>query len=130
MLAHLHRIVRGLPSVLMMAAIFFFSSIPAAELPQLGIFDLVTRKAAHMLGYGLLAVAFWYAFGWKQGRQKHAWLLAVLYAMTDEIHQSFTPGRHPWWADVVIFDALGAYAGLWLAARMVARHKAPPPGDA
>lgn len=80
MLAHLHRIVRGLPSVLMMAAIFFFSSIPAAELPQLGIFDLVARKAAHMLGYGLLAVAFWYAFGWKQGRQKHAWLSAVLYA--------------------------------------------------
>lgn len=109
----------------MMVLIFALSSIAGPELPQLGRLDFIARKAAHMLGYGLLAVSFWYAFGWRTNRQVLAWLLAVLYALTDEVHQAFIPGRHPWWADVLIFDALGAIIGLWLASRIQARHSRP-----
>jgi VanZ family protein len=68
-----------------------------------------------MLGYGLLAVSYWYAFGWERRKRPLAWLLAMLYAMTDEFHQSFVTGRHPSMWDVLIFDSLGALIGLWLA---------------
>jgi VanZ family protein len=121
----LHRSFRWVPSVLMMAAIFVLSSVPAADLPQLGMVDFVARKAAHLLGYGLLAIAFWYGLGWKREGRKLAWLLTVLYAATDEVHQSFTPGRHPWWADVLVFDAFGAFLGLWLSARFLSRRNIP-----
>jgi len=55
-------------------------------------------------------------YGWDLKKEKKwlAWLLAFLYAMTDEFHQSFTPGRHPSVWDVVVFDNLGTTFGLWL----------------
>jgi VanZ family protein len=40
-----------------------------------------------------------------------AWGLCILYAITDEYHQSFVPGRSPRGMDVGI-DALGAVLGL------------------
>jgi VanZ family protein len=43
-----------------------------------------------------------------------AWLFAVLYAATDEFHQSFTPGRHASFEDVLIYDNLGAYLAVLL----------------
>jgi len=66
-----------------------------------------------MVGYGLLALAFWHALEWRSDRYWLAWLLAVLYAITDELHQSYVPGRHPSVWDVVIFDNLGALISLW-----------------
>jgi VanZ family protein len=42
-------------------------------------------------------------------------LIAVIYAATDEFHQSFSPGRHPRATDVLI-DSLGAAIGAALAA--------------
>jgi len=66
-----------------------------------------------MIGYALLALSFWYAFDWKSDKRWLAWLLAVLYAMTDEFHQSYVPGRHPSVWDVVIFDNLGALIAVW-----------------
>ena len=68
-----------------------------------------------MVGYGLLALSYWYAFAWAGNRRWLAWLLAVFYACTDEFHQSFTQGRHPSMWDVLIFDNLGALVSLWLA---------------
>lgn len=40
-----------------------------------------------------------------------AWLIPILYAVIDEIHQSFTPGRTPLWQDVFL-DSLGALVGI------------------
>lgn len=68
-----------------------------------------------MVGYGLLALSYWYAFAWAGNRRWLAWLLAIFYACTDEFHQSFTRGRHPSIWDVLIFDNLGALVSLWLA---------------
>ena len=42
------------------------------------------------------------------------WLLAILYAASDEFHQSFVPGRGPSVIDVGI-DAIGAGLGLMWA---------------
>ncbi len=91
-----------------MAIIFAFSSTPGKDLPSFGILDFLVKKGGHMLGYGLLALAYWYGLGWNK---KYVWLagcLAVAYAATDEVHQSFVAGRHPSPVDVFLFDGGGA----------------------
>jgi VanZ family protein len=120
---------RWVPAALVMAVIFVFSSIAGPDLPNLGLLDLVGKKMAHMVVYGMLAVALWYAFEWRRDLRRLAWLLAVLYAVTDEFHQSFTPGRHPWWLDVVVFDALGALLGLLLAGMFIRPHPEVDPAE-
>lgn len=96
----------------MMVAIFLFSSIPSEEMPRFGAFDFSVKKGGHMLGYALLALACWHGLGHLPG----AWLLAVGYALSDELHQAFVPGRSASLWDVGI-DGLGALIGLgvlWL----------------
>lgn len=95
------------PAILMIVAIFFFSSIPFRQLPRFGRYDLLVKKGGHALGYGLLAAAFWHGFNWSKKLWWLALLLAVLYAVSDEFHQSFVPGRHPSPVDVAI-DSAGA----------------------
>jgi VanZ family protein len=67
-----------------------------------------------MLGYALIALSYWRALGFLPKRQWVAWCLAILYAATDELHQSFVPGRSPSIWDVLVFDNLGAILALWL----------------
>ncbi len=101
------------PSLLMMGAIFGFSSIPSKEMPSFGGVDFLVKKGGHATGYALLALANMRALGWDPKRWPLAWLMAALYSATDEFHQSFVPGRHPALMDVGI-DALGAAVGLFL----------------
>ncbi len=107
-------ILRWLPAMAVMAVIFGFSSIPSQEMLSFGLWDLIVKKGAHMLGYGLLALAYWYGLRFDERGWWLALLLAVLYASTDEFHQSFVPGRHPSWVDVLVFDGGGAAIALGL----------------
>jgi VanZ family protein len=45
--------------------------------------------------------------------------------MTDEFHQSFVPGRHPSWVDVLGFDGGGALIALSLGLGWLGRKKRP-----
>jgi len=101
-----------------MLAIFLFSAGSAVTMQQ-PVLQTVVNKGGHMIGYGLLALAFWRMFEFEERRFWLAWLLAVLYALTDEYHQSFVPGRHPSLFDALVFDALGALIALWLASRFL-----------
>ena len=38
--------------------------------------------------------------------------LAIFYALTDEWHQSFVPGRTGHWQDAIIIDGIGVILGL------------------
>ena len=71
-----------------------------------------------MIGYALLAFSYWRAFDFMEEKRWIAWFLAVLYALTDEFHQSFVPGRHPSMWDVILFDNLGMLLCLWAANRL------------
>jgi VanZ family protein len=115
--------LRWLPAVVMMVVIFVASNTPARLIPSFGPEDVIIRKAGHMTGYGLLAVSYWYGMHLNKKLGWLAFLLAVLYAITDEFHQSFVPSRHPSWVDVLVFDAGGAIIGLFLSAWRQARKK-------
>jgi len=103
---------RWLPALLMMIAIFTFSSRTSNELPNFGGWDYFVKKSAHGVGYGLLALSYLRA----PPKRNYilAWFLAVLYSATDEFHQSFVPGRHAALTDVLVFDNLGAMITLFL----------------
>jgi VanZ family protein len=101
-------------SILLMIAIFAVSAQPASRLPSFGWGDLLVKKGGHVLGFGLLGLAYWRGFHWEPRRVAVAWLMALGYAVTDELHQAFVPGRHPSPVDVLLFDGGGAALALLL----------------
>lgn len=114
---------RLLPALALMAAIFTVSA--QSSLPQTDTaLDVVGRKAAHMAEFGLLwALWLWALPGNRPRAAVAALAITLAYAVSDEFHQSFVPGRQasPW--DVAI-DAvgIGVAAGLWVARRRGALH--------
>ena len=119
---------RFLPALLMMAVIFAFSSVPKQELPNFGFLDIFVKKGGHVLGYALLALAYWYGLsaipsGPKARPYVLAYILAVVYAISDEFHQSFVPGRHATWVDALIIDGSGAILALGLVYWLRAKKK-------
>ena len=91
--------------------IFYISSLPAKDIP--GLFpcqDIVF----HFLEYAVFAWLIIRAVttSWPQkGRREKLLLvmfLAFLYALSDEFHQSFVPGRTASWLDVAV-DATGSF---------------------
>lgn len=103
------------PAILVMVAIFAFSSTPGNDLPNFGAIDFSMKKAGHMLGYGLLALSYWRGLRFDKKYIWLAWLMCIAYAVTDEFHQSFVAGRHPSAVDVFLFDGVGAGIGLWVS---------------
>jgi VanZ family protein len=105
---------RWIPALLMMTAIFYFSSQPGDNLPDFLDWNYIVKKSGHFIGYGMLALSNFHALRYDKRRYWLAWLLAVIFSATDEFHQSFVPGRHASVFDVIIFDNLGAAFALWL----------------
>jgi VanZ family protein len=107
-------VLRWGPAILMIGLIFVFSSIPMKIQPELDWLTLL-KKGGHLLGYALLALAL------QRGLQLRGWkgITAILccvliFALSDEFHQSFVFGRNPSLIDVGI-DLLGAALGLVVA---------------
>lgn len=79
----------------------------------------VVRKCAHLGEYAVLSMLFAYAFWDSDLPRKAKWLLppllSSLYAVTDEVHQYFVPGRACRPVDMAI-DACGAVLGICLFA--------------
>ena len=109
--------VRWLPALAVMGMIFFLSSLPADVLPDYGLLDLLVKKGGHAIGYALLASAYFYALPPRLSAGYKALLalfMAVLFALSDEFHQSFVQGRTSSLRDVAI-DTMGAVVGLGVA---------------
>lgn len=104
---------RWLPSLLMMGVIFFASQQPSVMLPDFGFWDLGMKKGGHFLGYALLALLTMRAvLDWKRPYLA-AFIIVFLFALSDEYHQTFVPGRHGQCWDVLI-DMSGALSSLLL----------------
>ena len=101
-------VTHWLPVLLWATLIFALSSIPSLS-SGLGAWDTVLRKCAHVAEYVVLA----YLLARALGRETPAFVAGVLYAISDEVHQSFVRGRHAAPIDVAI-DAAGLLLGLLL----------------
>ena len=111
-------------SVFLMAAIFYFSDMPANQSNAVsepvaeaaGLSNSEMRKIAHFLCFSFLSVSFWGLFSTFQKLRfpkVYAFIATVLYAVTDEVHQIFVPGRACEWEDLVT-DSAGALVVLLL----------------
>jgi|SRR5690349_9205897 VanZ family protein len=101
-----------LPVVAWAALIFAFSSVPHLS-SGLGTWDYVLRKCAHVTEYAILGALLLRALG----REVPAFLAALAYAASDELHQHFVAGRHASPVDVAI-DAIGITFGLLVWTRV------------
>jgi VanZ family protein len=105
------------PVVAWAALIFALSSVPDLG-TGLGGWDLVLRKLAHVVEFVILGALLARA----TDRPRLALVLGTLYAVSDEVHQTFVPGRVGSPVDVAI-DAVGVAAGV-AAWQLLARRRA------
>ncbi len=94
-----------LSTFLWASLIFYLSHLPVEELPgwQIPYLD----KVVHLFLFGVLA---FFCFRSVAGRFSLTFFLCLLYALSDEFHQSFIPGRFP-----DIYDLLADTSGIFLA---------------
>lgn len=97
------------PALACAAAIFWLSHQPVLPAPP------GNDKLAHFVAFGtfatLVARGAWFDTRWSNGLvYAAAALIGVMYGISDEVHQTFVPGRDASVADVVA-DALGALVG-------------------
>jgi VanZ family protein len=113
-------LVRWLLVVCWMGVIFALSATPSLASPFEPIYDFILRKLAHVTVYAVLTILAYGALRLHMARPTHAWLLALLiamlYACSDEWHQTFVPGREGTVRDVVI-DSVGIVGAWALASR-------------
>ena len=101
-----------------MATIFAFSAMPSDGTGQSTLI-FVLRKIAHFSEYFALTLLWWWALRTQIGGQRAllpAVAIAIGYAVTDELHQTFVDGRTGTPRDILI-DAAGALAAALLIRR-------------
>lgn len=93
-----------------------FDSLPFSEqLEIIEFWQILVRKTAHFSEYAILGILSTNALRTYKFSLKFRWALSscicVLYAISDEIHQYFVPGRACRFLDVCI-DTAGAVSGI------------------
>lgn len=111
----MQRLFYGIAAVLWAGVIFSLSSFPDLATDLSSTVDLILRKGAHVTEFLILAVLIHKALGFRH----RLWLtmvIGILYAASDEWHQTFISGRTGAITDVLI-DSVGIVLGTLLASR-------------
>lgn len=104
-------LVRMIPMLCVMGIIFILSHQPGTD-EDWSLFP-GDDKIAHMIAYGVLAAAVIASFAPHMRQSKStvvvglAFIVSLLYGVSDEFHQSFIPGRFSSGADILA-DGAGA----------------------
>ncbi|MEK7583614.1 MAG: VanZ family protein [Patescibacteria group bacterium] len=94
-------------AILWMVLIFYLSSIPDLRSNLPTFWDHLVRKTAHAVEYAVLYILLQKSAEGHRYARTGALLGTVLYAISDEIHQQFIPGRVGQFSDLAI-DAAAA----------------------
>ncbi|MDI3535494.1 MAG: hypothetical protein PWQ82_1859 [Thermosediminibacterales bacterium] len=88
-------------------------------------FNHIVRKFAHFGVYFVLGILMMNTLRISGMRGRKAFIFSIvfciLYAVSDEVHQLFLPGRGTQVADVMI-DSVGAFVGIGMYKAIIARH--------
>jgi len=97
-----------------MAVIFFLSSVRGSGYQSPSTFYFIERKSFHVIEYFILLILFHKALSWDFKYEKalaFSAVLALIYGISDEWHQTFVFGRDGTIRDVAI-DLTGILAAL------------------
>ena len=103
-------LVIWLSPLVWMALIFVVSGTPREEIPQYGRWDVWIKKGGHVAAYAMLTLLWLRALQSRLPAGTAVGLalgIALLYAISDEYHQTFVPGRNGTAVDVTV-DMVGA----------------------
>src|SRR3989344_6509481 len=102
-----------LPPTIWMTLIFFLSSRLRVSVTGEFLFDFIFFKSLHMIEYAILYFLLFRAFYSIKNQQLaignkflYPLFISILYALSDEVHQTFVPTREGKVRDV-IFDTAG-----------------------
>lgn len=102
------KIIKFLPAFLWMGVIFYFSSRQTTGIGGDSYwFRFAILKTFHFIEYAILAIFLF--LGYK--KYKWTFLTAYIYALSDEFHQHFIPGRTGQFRDT-FFDLTGILLAL------------------
>lgn len=108
-------LLRWLPVIAVMAIIFALSSISGLRVSEDAQVDRPFRIVGHLGAYALLGGLLLLALaGLERPSPRQAgiaWGIAVLYGLSDEVHQAFVPDRTGQLDDLIV-DAIGAGVGV------------------
>ena len=107
--------------IVWMGVIFGFSSVPGLD-SGLGHLNFGVAKLGHVAVFSMLGLLGAIAMDVSGVRRRVWWsvVLVSMYAIFDELHQSFVPGRDPMLTDVMIDTVSG-----WIAAMAWGRFARP-----
>jgi VanZ family protein len=101
------KFLRFIPAIIWMCVIFYFSSRQTTGIASNNYcLRFFMFKSFHLIEYATLFVFINFAL------ESHIYsiIISYFYGVSDEIHQSFTPGRTPKFTDTLI-DLLGILIG-------------------
>lgn len=105
-----------LPAVVWASLIFYMSSRSSIKTVDVYWQDFLIKKIAHFTEYFIFSVLVYRALSNTTNLSKKkslvlSFIITVIYAASDELHQSFIPGRESRIRDVVI-DSIGSASAL------------------
>jgi len=116
-----------LPFFVWAVVIFSFSANPAVKTSEIHWQDFIIKKTAHVIEYFIFSLLLYRALK-STGKFKSkdaiiiVLIIAFFYGLSDEFHQSFTPGREPRMRDVFI-DAFGSLIFILVFYKFVPKNK-------
>jgi VanZ family protein len=123
--------IRWLPVLLWAGLIFLLSAQPGLHVSADPGVDRPIREFAHICTYAVLTILTGWALAGHQRPSRRvvliAAVLAFLYGISDEWHQTYVPSRSGRPQDLV-WDGIGIVIGcavLWAAARLLDRDASP-----
>lgn len=103
------------PTVLWASVIFYFSALSVIKTSEFYWQDFLLKKSAHFIEYAILSTLIFRSLLNSKVSKKNAIVasifISIIYAISDEIHQSFTPGREPRLRDIII-DGIGSIGSM------------------
>jgi len=105
-----------IPPIVWAIIIFGFSANPTGKVGSSYLLDFAVKKIVHIVEYAIFTLLIYRGLIKSEFDKKNSgyWsiFMAFIYGLSDEFHQSFTPGREPTIRDV-IFDTLGGSLAIY-----------------
>jgi VanZ family protein len=112
-------------AVVAIMAVLWWSSSRRPVPGEPSVFGELVHNAMHVVAFGALATAAWFACGARRAARAVSIAIAVVYGCVDEYHQSLVPGRTCSIADVMS-DTCGAIVAVWALHTWISARRPSP----